>query len=246
MIKILHLSDLHVHTSAKNNAETVKRLSYIRVHYPDHNRIITGDVTDDGKEVQYIRAMQQLLSGTCYICPGNHDYGFAGNFYDKKRALRFDEYLPQARKYMGLLAKPVIEVVKSDETTVVLVGLNSNLRTRNPFDFACGRIGIMQRWWLKRTLSQARRKYPNCVRIVYLHHHPFDRGPWTGLKDSRKLIKCLSMQCELVLFGHKHKAEIFESTAPYMVAAGKLSECDDVTEITINGRAVELNQVPVI
>ena len=241
MIRFLHLSDLHIHTSAKNNAELVKRLSFIREKYPYHDRIITGDVTDDGEQRQYLNALRLLASGNDHICPGNHDYGFAGNLYEKKRAKRFDEYLPQSRKYMGLLAMPVVDVVSKGDTRVVLVGLDSNLKTHSPLDFACGKIGMVQRYLLKKILNQARRKWPGCVRVAYFHHHPFDYGPWTGMKDAKKLIKVLK-NCELVLFGHKHKAHQWYD----MAAAGKLSECDHVTEIVVEGSRVTMRQVPVV
>jgi len=244
MIRFLHLSDLHIHTGAKKNAELAKRLRYIRENYPYHDLIVTGDVTDDGSQKQYQAAMYMLPKNNSHVCPGNHDYGFAGNLYEKKRAKRFDQYLPQSRKYMGLWARPVVDVVSKGDTRVVLVGLNSNLKTHNPLDFACGKIGLVQRYLLKRTLHQARRKYPNCVRIVYFHHHPFDRGPWTGMKDAKKLMDVL-MDCELVLFGHKHVAFQWFN----MAAAGKLSECYYVTEIVVNdvlGDKITMRQVPVV
>lgn len=242
MLRFLHLSDLHVRSSPANNTELLKRLSFVRKNYPLHKKIITGDVTDDGSWLQYTNAKKYLMFNA-YVCPGNHDYGYAGNFYGKKRARRFDRYITQTTAYMRLARKPVVDVVTEGETTVVLIGLDSNIRTRHIFDFACGKIGYVQRCWLKRVLRKARRRYPGCVRIVYFHHHPFDRGFGTELKDAKKLMKIINNNCELVLFGHKHKAQLWKYGA--LAAAGKLSECDVVTEIVVDRESIAFNEVKV-
>ncbi len=240
MLKFLHLSDLHVHMSPAKNMGVRNRLSYIKKQYPSHRLIITGDITDDGSTNQYINAWWLLVGGRDHLCPGNHDYGYAGNIYGRKRAKRYRQYL---RKYSRS-----VEIITRGGATAVLIGLDSNLRTRNPFDFACGKIGLWQRWWLKYTLRKARRRYPDAARIVYFHHHPFDRGPWTGMKDGKKLMAILD-NCELVLFGHKHKAEwiIEDLPSPLIAAAGKLSERDTVTEIAVDDKGeITLKEVPVI
>ena len=240
MIRFLHISDLHIR--GKPSRELLLRLAYIKLTYRDHKKIITGDITQDGYLSQYYEAMRLLMSDNSYICPGNHDYGYAGNFYEAKRAKWFDQYMFQTSKYMNAWARPIVNILEDGETKIALIGLNSNLKTRNPFDFACGKIGLWQRWWLKRILKQ----HSDKVRIVYFHHHPFDRGPWTGMKDAERFMTMLQGQCELVLFGHKHKPELFHKNYITMAAAGKLDECDTVTEIIVDRTNVTLNQVPVI
>ena len=253
MIQLLHLSDLHIHESHKDNASLFKRLAFIRENYLQHHRVITGDETDDGSDKQYKIANRLLLSFVSYICPGNHDYGYAGNLFEKKRARRFDDYLLQTRPYSGRWSMPVMDTIS---TEAVLIGLDSNLMTRRPWDFACGKIGLWQRYWLKRIL----RWHANKVRIVYFHHHPFDRTPWMGMKDAKPLMKVLQGNCELVLFGHKHQPGMWVNehgvalNGEYhvgrgltcFIAAGKLDERDTVTEIAIEDRNIRLREVPVI
>ena len=46
--------------------------------------------------------------------PGNHDFGAAGNFYSRERALRFDEMLSKTLKQGGTFtgeAAPVANIV---------------------------------------------------------------------------------------------------------------------------------------
>jgi len=151
---------------------------------------------------------------------------------------------------------PVVHIIGCADTEAVLIGLDSNLMTRNPLDFACGKIGLWQRYWLKRIL----RRHANKVRIVYFHHHPFDRTPWTGMRDARQLMKVLEGNCELVLFGHKHQPGTWINEhgiardkevhlglgLTCFIAAGKLDERDTVTEIAIEGHIIRLREVPVI
>lgn len=254
MLKFLHLSDTHVSKSDSKNLPVVERIGYIRVNYPEHRLIVTGDVTDDGDWKQYARVWRILMNCKYYACPGNHDFGLAGNLFDKERARRFDKYLPAAGgRYGRRLKSPVLDIIEEGNTTVALVGINSNIRSRHPFDFARGRIGLWQRFQLERVLWRIRREYPTAMRIVYFHHHPFDRGVFTAMSDSHKLAKVLKGNCELCLFGHKHKAEQWDARAigvsPIFLAAGKLCEEDTAYEITVNEGGCmdfEIKNVPVI
>ena len=248
MLRFLHLSDLHIKRKLTRNLGVVKRLGFCNKKYPSHNKIITGDVTDDGDFEQYSNAFYLLMHSPCYICPGNHDYGFAGNFYDRKRARRFDQYLRQSQKYAGRWNRPVVDVVTDkDGTEAVLVGLDSNIASRHPFDFACGKIGLWQRYWLKKIL----RHHADKVRIVYFHHHPFDRDLLTKMLDSPSLMNVLNGNCELVLCGHRHEDRLFSDCPgiPFVHAAGKFDESDMVLEISLWGRKemeLRLREVPVV
>jgi hypothetical protein len=49
-------------------------------------------------------------------------------------------------------------------------------------------------------------RYSNCVRIVLLHHHPFDRRSTTLMENSKEFVRfCIKAGMHLVLFGHDHK-----------------------------------------
>jgi DNA repair exonuclease SbcCD nuclease subunit len=94
-MKFLHISDLHLHRHERDNGNAMTMFQFIKQHYPDHKLIVTGNITDDGHEKQYNRAYEALkpFTGNVFICPGNHDFGAAGNFYSRERGERFDEIL---------------------------------------------------------------------------------------------------------------------------------------------------------
>ncbi len=77
--------------------------------------------------------------GRIFIVPGNHDFGAMGNFYSKERAKRFDEKLTIPLKQGGTFYKenkPVVNIIKDKNASVMLIGLDTNLKTNHPFDFA--------------------------------------------------------------------------------------------------------------
>lgn len=96
-MKFIHLSDLHFHKFASDNVEINRRLKYIEQHpdYSSHYLIVTGDIVDDGHARQYANAYEALspFLGRVFICPGNHDFGAAGNSFSAERAARFDTML---------------------------------------------------------------------------------------------------------------------------------------------------------
>lgn len=248
MQQFLHISDLHIHSDPAKNTGVIERLAFLRRKYPFHRPIITGDVTDDGSESQYeIAAKMMWNHAPAYVCPGNHDYGPVGNFFSRSCERRFDQFLPQMGTYAGRLSRPVVDMIANYNDsgggyeTIALIGLDSNLATKSPLDFACGKIGLWQRYLLARIL----RRHADKVRIVYFHHHPMDRGNWTGMKDAGQLMAILRGNCELVLFGHKHRAQRIFDGVP-MLAAGKFDECEKVSEITIEGEEISIREVPVV
>lgn len=116
MIKLIHLSDLHisappianplaqfglggpslptVNSAGITNAMVDARLSYIERHYPDHFLIVTGDITDNGLPEEYNEAERLLrrFRGRIFVCPGNHDFGILGNFLTTNQARMFDDF----------------------------------------------------------------------------------------------------------------------------------------------------------
>ena len=59
-MKILHLSDLHFHRDNKDNAKIIKTLKNVKEKYPEHYIVVTGDIVDDGHELQYENAFENL------------------------------------------------------------------------------------------------------------------------------------------------------------------------------------------
>lgn len=94
-MKFIQLSDLHIHTHENDNEDVISLLRYVSKTYPDHRLIITGDITDDGavEQLENAHALLQPFKGKVFICPGNHDFGAAGNFYSYERAVNFDNIL---------------------------------------------------------------------------------------------------------------------------------------------------------
>ena len=83
-MKILHLSDLHFHRDNKDNTKIIKTLKTVKTKYPKHYIVVTGDIVDDGHEIQYDNAYENLkdFMNRIFIAPGNHDFG--ASFYKSK------------------------------------------------------------------------------------------------------------------------------------------------------------------
>lgn len=250
-MKFLHLSDLHIHTYGKDNTDVTAMLSFIYEKYPDHRLIITGDITDDGTEDQFENAYELLqpFQNRIFICPGNHDFGAAGNFYSHERALRFDHFLAKQLVQGGTFkgdSTPVVNVVRDGDTEIMLIALDSNLETHHPFDFACGEIGEYQLNALNTILTSGPRT--GMVKVLFFHHHPFMvNDPFMELKDAKDLAKTIYGKIDLVLFGHKHEVGQWEKrwSTKYMIASDNSPGKSFAKEITIDGSGVSVTSVPI-
>lgn len=250
-MKFLHLSDLHFHTHEANNAEAIASLAFIQNAYPDHKLIITGDIVDDGKEEQFKAAFACLepFKGRVYICPGNHDFGAAGNFYSRERAERFDRMLSAPLNQGGTFtgdSTPVVNVVKDGDTEVMLIALDSNLETEHPFDFACGEIGASQLRSLKTILEDNTNS--STIKLLFFHHHPFMvNDPFMELKDAEDLARIIYGRVDLVLFGHKHEMNQWENRwgTNYILASDNSAGKKFAKEITFQGTAISIAPVPI-
>lgn len=224
-MKFIHLSDLHFHRSNADNKEALAVLNYVKEKYPKHYLIITGDITDDGHEQQYKNALKALLpfKGRVFICPGNHDFGAAGNFYSYERALRFDKILSVELSQGGTFTgdnTPVVNCMTQGGDHVMLIGLDSNLETYHAFDFACGEVGDVQMDALNTILCDPQIR--DMTKILFLHHHPFiHNNPFMELKDAQQLIRTIYTRVDVVLFGHKHESRMWQNVCgvQYVLAA---------------------------
>lgn len=250
MIQFLHLSDLHFHRRHKDNVAIDQLLDGVASAYPGHHVILTGDVTDDGDEAQYVNALAALerFRGRLWLVPGNHDYGPLGNFYSDECASRFDRFLsmPFAQGItFGEGSVPSVNVVATESERVVLIGLDSNLRTADPFDWACGQIGEQQRAMLTDILSWS--EYGDSVKIVYLHHHPFVHSTTLKLLDGDAFIRTVFGKADIVAFGHKHVAGLWRGLAgtQWIVAAENSPGRLTVREISIERNKAAVRDMPV-
>lgn len=250
-MKFIHLSDLHVRSSVRANRVILSTLENIRLRYPLHRLIITGDIVDDGHDAQYDHAYEALRpsTGQLFLCPGNHDFGVKGNLFSPERAHRFDAYLSIPLKQGGTFAGdnlPVIHVFSEGTQQILLIALDTNLETLSPFDFACGQVGQTQLNALDAILSDP--SIRDAIVMVFFHHHPFlhsDR--FRKLLDARELIRILYGRVHVVLFGHKHISKMWRNTLgiPYMLAAGDSPNRSVAREISIEGKQVRVQDVPI-
>ena len=246
MGKIIHLSDLHIHsTSKKNNRNLSKLVGFICVNYPPCNVVITGDITDDGYEAQYRNAVELLRplvskGFNLHPVPGNHDYGRFGLQYSEGADDLFDEWI-----YSELLDEPLSDFPKSSQTgDLVFIGLGSAIRTEH-LAFASGRLGKGQRVRLAGLLETLN---PHLRKIVYMHHHPFDVGRLTDLEDSAKLMRILDLNSvDCLLFGHEHLAHIWENKAGIetIIASGASTEGLRYVEISMENEHTSVKTVRV-
>lgn len=250
-MKFIHLSDLHIHTNDRDNAEVSSMLKFVLKNYPNHRLIVTGDITDDGAIEQYAKAyiLLQPFQDRIFICPGNHDFGAAGNFYSHERALRFDEILAKQLNQGGTFkgdCTPVVNVVRDGSTEIMLIALDSNLETQHPFDFACGEIGEFQLKSLSTLLATTQNT--QMVKVLFFHHHPFMvNDPFMEMKDAQTLARSVYGRVDIVLFGHKHEMKQWENRwgAKYILASDNSPGKQFAKEITIDGTGISVTHVPI-
>jgi 3',5'-cyclic AMP phosphodiesterase CpdA len=250
-MKFIHISDLHFHRRKVDNKKVLATLTYIKHNYPSHNLIVTGDIVDDGHEKQFDQAYTALkpFKGKIYICPGNHDFGAAGNFYSRERAERFDRLLSESLNQGGTFTgdtAPVVNVLKDRSDQVMLIALDTNLETKHPFDFACGEVGEGQLAALDNILSNP--ASANFTKILFCHHHPFMHGnAFMELLDARELIRTIYNKVEVLLFGHKHASADWQNNngIEYILAADNSPGKNYAREISVNNKKVTVKDIKI-
>ncbi|GAK55720.1 predicted phosphohydrolase [Candidatus Vecturithrix granuli] len=250
-MKFLHLSDLHFRSHPEYNRDILTTLDMIREHYPFHYLIITGDITDDGHEIQYEQAYQALAPfvGRIFICPGNHDFGAKGNLFSRERAERFDRMLAIPLQQRGTFSGdnlPVLHLLQEEEQQILLIALDTNLETLSPFDFACGQVGATQLTALNSLLSDP--EISDMIVVVFFHHHPFlHTDPLRKLLDAKELMRILYKRVHLVLFGHHHVSKMWVNTLgiPYILACDNSPGKAIAREITIVQQNIAVQEVSI-
>lgn len=233
MIRVIHLSDLHLHRSKdeSDNRHAKVLTKYLLARFKGSAKsktyiVMTGDLVDDSTAKQYGRLETDVLRPlserfTILAAPGNHDYAHAGNLFDRAALKRFRE---RVGPYVKGTAYPCVTVNKKEG--VVFIGLDS-ADMHNKKWFAEGVVGKEQRIALDAILDDPAHK--DLFKIVYLHHHPFLRSLFVALREADELLRVLSKhpnRVDLLLFGHKHDSEVFfdRYRVPLMLASGKVTE----------------------
>lgn len=199
VMRLIHISDLHIRKNNKDNTVVKNKLSEIYKMMENGDvLVITGDITDDGNSVQYENAYELLhpFKGRIVIVPGNHDFGKWGSFYNSdcvKRFAKLREKLCSTTNYMLC----VNNILKGQ-----ILYVDSCLRTGSVIDFAQGKVGWWQRWRLKSKLIEMKKH--NMLSVVAIHHSPYYSNRFCRLQDSKEFLETVLGFANCVLMGHEH------------------------------------------
>jgi 3',5'-cyclic AMP phosphodiesterase CpdA len=228
---VIHLSDLHVGLRQQESVRTHRIVEAIGNSLAGIPVLVTGDMTDSATtdEFREARGLMDQLAKTnpILMIPGNHDYAWKGNVYRPGAWKDWLKYLgsplgwgrPEAT-WLEKSHDPVgvdgLGVWKQDP--LVFFGIDSG----DPNDkviCARGYISDKLATGLKRALQENEGK----TRIVFLHHHPFTEGFFTGLAGAGLLLSAVKDNCEILLFGHDHNYGIWRNREgiPLIVASHK-------------------------
>lgn len=242
-VHLTHTSDWHlggagdlasVEALARFTAASASDLVMSRFH------LITGDLTEHGKEREYKRAALGVAAleetGDPIIVPGNHDYGGKGLWRQKQAKDRFYRHLIAPR--LGGYTLPRRFELGLGWHLFALDSMEGQWGAEDLFDAARGELGSEALQWLDDALG-------SCAghKLVALHHHPFDRadpihGPvhervlktnFLELEDAGELARVMAAHdVKACLFGHRHVEQVYRDTlgVPLWFAAGRFGERD--------------------
>ena len=224
MIRIFHLSDLHVGRSEERDGAVRSLLGRVAQEMasdpgaldtpPLECLMLTGDIVQKPTRANY-RSAARLLDGVCglahklLLVPGNHDFAKGlGNSYSDRYVTRFADLAMQlgsGESFAGKICHPIV-LDDGAGTRALVVGLDSVLRTEGPLDWSCGEIGEEQRNVLLGLLSDA--QHGGLRKIVYLHHIPHkvpEYPEFMILKDWERLMHVVAGRADVLAFGHQGK-----------------------------------------
>jgi predicted MPP superfamily phosphohydrolase len=201
--KIIHLSDLHVgHKDCGLKFRYLTdNITFLKQPASNYIILITGDIVDNathGEQAEEAVDTIRRLGERGYkvlVVPGNHDYG-TGMKGDEKFVELFKE---RYFKSPGL-SYPKLDII--DE--IAFMGLDSTAEELHWYDryLSEGELGRGQLLRLEKMLDEP--EVAIRMKVVYLHHHPFDFKPGMQLKDSDSLKKVIQNRIDMILFGHFH------------------------------------------
>ena len=210
-MQIIQLSDLHIGNSQRELDNINRIIEFLGKAYKKVPVLITGDLTHSGTKGQLIKVRSTLdvLAKTNPILavPGNHDYSWHGTFFRGWK--NWEEHMGTPLgwnrihyNWMSVDHEPEgidgLGVFKYGNA--VFFGIDSG-DPENKEHTARGYISTK----LANALENSLKKYAGYTRIAFLHHHPFYHHYFRALKGYKKLLKAVDSNCELLLFGHKHK-----------------------------------------
>lgn len=180
MLIIDHISDMHF---GIENLDAIKKLTNVLRKSPSHFIAVSGDLTMDGLENEYILAQNWLnsLNKKYYTTIGNHDI-------PKNPFTRILSPRKRFNKYFGETQK----IVKIENETIAFLDSTS-------------RIGLIN-WERGRNKKRSWKSYLSMSPSILVVHHPIIIP-----KEFKKRIKSYGKfkkrsSIKLVLSGHSHKS----------------------------------------
>ena len=244
MKKIIHMSDLHIgfnNFSDRFHKIVIKLINDVISKPSEFIIIITGDLVDNAnnsnsiKQIKYeLNLLKEADFENILVVPGNHDYG-TGSLGDKKFVDLFKKNF-----FIKDCIYPKLDIIDN----IAFIGLDSMAAELHWYDrlWAEGEIGREQ---LKRLNNILRKDdIQSCKkRVIYLHHHPFDRKPFHQLKDSKKLgdiingVKKDGISIDAILYGHNHEGKSNNGH-------WEIERCYDAGSINLKPRSKLKNELP--
>jgi predicted MPP superfamily phosphohydrolase len=205
-MKIIHLSDLHIgHKDCGERFRTIIRnISSQMKPSGDYVIVISGDISDNANKPEQREEAARCLEGLkdlgyrVLAIPGNHDYG-TGTVGNIKNVRLFKEWSYKDPD----ITFPKVDIIQG----TAFIGMDSTLEELNWHDriLAQGELGWEQLGRLEKIINDP--AISTMIKVVYLHHHPFDFKIGRQLKDSRDLKKIIENRIDLLLFGHYHRSK---------------------------------------
>ncbi len=240
MLTIYHVSDLHYGTKSPHNNKADYLLTQLKADWDKNTAankylLVTGDIVDDGTEINYATAMDALLpfKDKIIVIPGNHDYGYIESVIYSARAARYFDHpfstnLGMLNPSANFFGKIPYQVTLDDHNgnKMKLIGLNSCKQTSAWNDFARGEIGTAQLGRLKEILDSDN----TTPKLIALHHIPNKEAVpemVMTLEDREQLIDAVGKRSYAFAFGHQGWFE----------ADNKLQRCTQARKMSINAFA---------
>jgi 3',5'-cyclic AMP phosphodiesterase CpdA len=215
-MRYAHLSDLHFGRHVSH--EKLTSLGKDLISQGAELLVITGDITDRGRNSQYRWAVSFLssLSIPYIVVPGNREVslGAAWEWLIPRFAMR------RHRSYFGPSDR-IFHIAESEG--IVFIGLNS-VHAFPPWP---GTISRETRYWFKAKAVE----YADRIKVLFLHHPviPVIRASsfWAHtLSDAGEILNiCSQTGVWTILQGHKHRSAIMEITFPQRNASVIVSSC---------------------
>jgi 3',5'-cyclic AMP phosphodiesterase CpdA len=198
MLRIAHLSDLHLNGSYDRRARLLRGLAHA-AQRGAHHLVLTGDLTSKGRAEQFAELAQCLSawpSGQVTIVPGNHDAGTAYNLALMGGAL--SRFAATSGIDTVSLASRVVDLPH-----VRILPLDTRFTRRALLFRAIGNVGARQLGGIAQAIVDRSKPL-----LLVMHHGPI----WSplhffdGLSDRAQVSRLLEMRPDVhVLSGHDHR-----------------------------------------